>query len=141
MEAEKYVPGKKLETDKRETIVIKQNSEQTNTLLFQHVSDIKMEVFVLDIMVTKVKHAELKFHRYFLIYFLLCMIMLLYLMCFTVPRGLCKDLESLMMGKYVMGRNFRDLGSSSSSGLHSLCGHNQMMQPVSFRKDVPRKIS
>lgn len=36
MEAEKYVPGKKLETDKRETIVIKQNSEQTNTLLFQH---------------------------------------------------------------------------------------------------------
>ncbi|KAK2490322.1 hypothetical protein MC885_008210 [Smutsia gigantea] len=36
VEAEKYVPGKKLETSKRETIVIKQNSEQMNTLLFQH---------------------------------------------------------------------------------------------------------
>ncbi|XP_058586143.1 transcription factor TFIIIB component B'' homolog isoform X4 [Neofelis nebulosa] len=35
-EAGKYVPGKKLETDKAETIVLQQSSEQMNTLPSQH---------------------------------------------------------------------------------------------------------
>ncbi|XP_024903456.1 transcription factor TFIIIB component B'' homolog isoform X5 [Pteropus alecto] len=36
VEAEKYVPGKKLEMDKTETIVIQQDDEQMNTLPSQH---------------------------------------------------------------------------------------------------------
>lgn len=38
--AEKYVSGKKLETDKTETIVVQQDDEQMNTLPSQRVSDI-----------------------------------------------------------------------------------------------------
>lgn len=37
---EKYVSGKKLETDKTETIMVEQDDEQMNTLSSQHVSDI-----------------------------------------------------------------------------------------------------
>lgn len=40
MEAEKHVPGKKLEMDKIETIMIQQDGEQMNTLPSQYVSDI-----------------------------------------------------------------------------------------------------
>lgn len=40
VEAEKHVPGKKLETDKMEAIVIQQDGEQVNTLPSQHVSDV-----------------------------------------------------------------------------------------------------
>lgn len=40
MEAEKHVPGKKLEMDKIETIMIQQDGEQMNTLPSQSVSDI-----------------------------------------------------------------------------------------------------
>ncbi|XP_045703750.1 transcription factor TFIIIB component B'' homolog isoform X2 [Phyllostomus hastatus] len=36
VEAEKHVPGKKLETDKMETVVIQQDGEQMNTLPSQH---------------------------------------------------------------------------------------------------------
>lgn len=40
-EAGKYVPGKKLETDKAETVVLQQSSEQMNTLPSQHVSAVE----------------------------------------------------------------------------------------------------
>lgn len=39
-EAEKYVPGKILEADRKETIMIQEDDEQTNTVPSQHVSDI-----------------------------------------------------------------------------------------------------
>lgn len=40
MEAEKHVPGKKLEVDKIETVLIQRDSEQMKSLSSQYVSDI-----------------------------------------------------------------------------------------------------
>lgn len=45
-EAEKYVHGKKLETDKTETVVVQQTSEQVSTLPSQHVSAIQGGYFL-----------------------------------------------------------------------------------------------